>query len=56
MEKNIANDTLGANIRRLRKEKGLTQDELAKAALTTRYNILRYESGKMTLPRDYRIS
>ncbi len=48
MEKNIANDTLGANIRRLRKEKGLTQDELAKAALTTRYNILRYESGKMT--------
>jgi len=48
MEKDIANDTLGANIKRLRKEKGMTQDELAKAAITTRYNILRYEGGKMT--------
>lgn len=48
MERNIANDTLGANLKRLRKERSLTQDELAKAAFTTRYNILRYESGKMT--------
>lgn len=48
MERDITNDTLGANIKRLRKEKGMTQDELAKAAYTTRYNILRYESGKMT--------
>ena len=48
MERDITNDTLGANIKRLRKEKGMTQDELAKAVYTTRYNILRYESGKMT--------
>ena len=41
-------DTLGVNIKRLRKEKGMTQDEVAKAVYTTRYNILRYESGKMT--------
>lgn len=48
MNKDIANDTLGANIKRLRKERGMTQEELAKAAFTTRYNISRYESGKMT--------
>ncbi len=44
----IENETIGMNIKRLRKEKGMTQDDLAKAAFTTRYNILRYESGKMT--------
>ena len=48
MERDITNDTLGVNIKRLRKEKGMTQDEVAKAVYTTRYNILRYESGKMT--------
>ena len=32
MNKDIANDTLGANIKRLRKERGVTQEELAKAA------------------------
>lgn len=35
MEKDIVNDTLGADIKRLRKEKGMTQDELAKAVYTT---------------------
>jgi len=48
VERDITNDTLGVNIKRLRKEKGMTQDEVAKAVYTTRYNILRYESGKMT--------
>lgn len=53
MEKDIVNDTLGADIKRLRKEKGMTQDELAKAVYTTWYNILRYETGHLHIASEY---
>ena len=40
------NDTIGINIKRYRKERGLTQDDLAKAVDVTRQTIISLENGK----------
>ena len=44
------NETVGMNIRRLRKERGMTQDDLAKKAGIQRETISKYESNKLTPP------
>lgn len=46
MENNT--DTVGMNIRRLRKERGMTQGDLAQKALIQRETISKYESNKLT--------
>ena len=43
-------ETVGMNIRRLRKERGMTQAVLAKKAQIERATISKYESGKLTPP------
>ena len=48
----IKTESIGANIRRLRKERNMSQDELARKAFTNRSNINRYESGKMVPSAD----
>ena len=44
------NDTVGMNIRRLRKERGMTQGDLADKAGIQRETISKYESNKLTPP------
>lgn len=44
------NDTVGMNIRRLRKERGMTQGKLAEKAGIQRETISKYESNKLTPP------
>lgn len=46
--KELANETIGMNIRRLRKELRMTQDELAQKTLIQRETISKYESNKLT--------
>lgn len=48
----IKTESIGANIRRLRKERNMSQEELAQKVFTNRSNINRYESGKMTPTAD----
>lgn len=50
MSKTESNETVGMNIRRLRKERGMTQGALAKAADIQRETISKYESNKLTPP------
>ena len=45
-------ETVGMNIRRLRKERGMTQEALARKAQIERATISKYESGKLTPPPD----
>ena len=44
------NDTVGMNIRWLRKERGMTQGELAEKEDIQRETISKYESNKLTPP------
>ncbi len=44
------NDTVGMNIRRLRKERGMTQGQLAKEADIQRETISKYENNTLTPP------
>lgn len=45
--------TKGERIKRLRKEKGITQEEMAKALKTTKQTISKYEKGIVTnIPSD----
>ena len=44
------NDTVGMNIKRLRKERKMTQGDLAEKAEIVRETISKYESGKLTPP------
>ncbi len=45
--------TKGERIKKLRKEKGITQEELAKALKTTKQTISKYEKGIVTnIPSD----
>ena len=50
MSKTDSNDTVGMNIRRLRKERGMTQGDLATKAGIQRETISKYESNKLTPP------
>ena len=50
MGKTDSNDTVGMNIRRLRKERGMTQGDLAAKAGIQRETISKYESNKLTPP------
>ena len=52
METNKNSENVGMNLRRLRKERGMTQGDLAKAAIIQRETISKYESGKLTPPPD----
>ena len=52
MENNKNSENVGMNLRRLRKERGMTQGDLAKAAMIQRETISKYESGKLTPPPD----
>jgi transcriptional regulator with XRE-family HTH domain/ankyrin repeat protein len=45
-------ETVGMNIRRLRKERGMTQEALARKAQIERATISKYESGKLTPTPD----
>lgn len=43
---NVSMEKLGANIRRVRKEKGMSVDELAEKAYATEEYVVRAEAGK----------
>ena len=50
MSNGSGNETVGMNIRRLRKERGMTQDDLAVKTGIQRATISKYESNKLTPP------
>lgn len=52
MSNTSGNETVRMNIRRLRKERGITQEVLAKKAQIERATISKYESGKLTPTPD----
>ena len=48
----LSNKEIGARIRNIRKECGLTQDRFAEKFHVTQQPLSRYESGKIAVPND----
>ena len=47
------NTSMGEKIKKLRKEREMTQKQLAKALYVTQQNISKYETGSVAVPFDF---
>ena len=43
---------IGGKVRKIRKEKGMTQEQFAKRFYMTQQTLSKYENGKITIPYD----